>query len=263
MQAGSAPVWLVCVVMLIAASSAALAQSNEEMNAANNPLHPSLSVNFQNLYVDRYYGLDDVDGNNGLLRGSTPHKLFGKPLLLRATLPIVTTPDLPPVGAKTDVGDLNLFDIVLTKAGKFELGLGPQLTLPTAGRDETGTGKWQAGLAFLAMSPRHWGLMGGLVTWQHSFAGDSDRRTQNNLQAQPLLIVNLPKGWYLRSTATWTWDLHEHTYFLPLGAGFGKVWKRPSAVWNLFVEPQWTLAHHGDGVPKFQIYAGLNLQFPL
>jgi hypothetical protein len=258
MQAGSAPLWLLCI-----ASSATFAQSDEEMNAANNPLQPALGLNLQNIYVDSYYGLDDADSNSALVRGILPHKLFGVPQLLRATLPIVTTTDLPPLGQKTDVGDLNLFDILLTRRGQVELGLGPQLTAPTAGRDETGTGKWQAGLAALAVSPKHWGLIGGLVTWQHSFAGDSDRRTQNNLQAQPFLIVNLPKGWYLRSTATWTWDLHEGSHYIPIGAGAGKVWKATAATGNFFVEPQWTVAHQGDAMPKFQIYAGLNLQFPL
>jgi len=28
-------------------------------------------------------------------------------------------------------------------------------------------------------------------------------------------------------------------------------------------EPQWTVAHDGDGQPKFQVFAGLNLQFPI
>jgi hypothetical protein len=263
MKAGSAPLWSVCIVLSIAASPAALAQTNEEMNSANNPLQPAVSADLQNIYVDSFYGLDDADSNSALLRGVLPHKLFGRPQILRATLPVVTTPDLQPLGRKTDVGDLNLFDIVLNKAGKFELGIGPQLTAPSAGRDETGTGKWQAGLAALAVSPRPWGLIGGLVTWQTSFAGDSERRSQNNLQAQPFLIYNLPKGWYLRSTATWTWDLHESTHYIPTGAGGGKVWKLTAAICNLFVEPQWTVAHDGDGVPKFQIYAGLNLQFPL
>lgn len=262
MNAGSAAWWTVCVVTFTA-NPTGFAQSSQEMNAANNPLQPSLGANLQNLFVDSYYDLGDADSNSALLRGVLPHKLFGRPQLLRATLPIVTTPDLPPTGARTDVGDLNVFDIVLTKRGQLELGLGPQLTLPSAGSDETGTGKWQAGLALLAISPRQWGVVGGLVTWQHSFAGDSDRRTQNNLQAQPLVIYNLAKGWYLRSTATWTWDLHEGAYYLPIGAGAGKVWKPSAATWNVFVEPQWTVAHDGDGVPQFQIYAGLNLQFPL
>src|SRR5687768_15765411 len=120
MKAGSAPLWLVCIVTLIAGSSAALAQTDDEMNAANNPLQPTLGINLHNLYVDSYYGLRDVDSNSGLLRGPLPHKLFGTPQLLRATLPIVTTPDQPPAGEQTDVGDLNLFDLLLMKAGKFE-----------------------------------------------------------------------------------------------------------------------------------------------
>lgn len=54
MQAGSAPLWSVCVVTLSASSPAAFAQSNEEMNAANNPLQPSLGANLQNIFVDRH-----------------------------------------------------------------------------------------------------------------------------------------------------------------------------------------------------------------
>jgi hypothetical protein len=245
------------------ASAAAFAQSTEEMNKANNPLTPTLGLNVHDQYVDKYYELDDADSNALLLRGVTPHKLFGRPQLARATLPIVTTPDLPPTGDQTDVGDLNLFDILIFKSGGVELGIGPQLTLPTAGRDETGTGKWQAGLAALAVAPQEWGLAGGLITWQASFAGDEDRRNQNNLLVQPLVIYNLPRGWYVRSSATWTWDLQQDTYYIPFGAGAGKVWKSGPMTFNVFAESQYTLLHDPDGVPKFQVFFGLNLQFPL
>ena len=247
----------------LACATGALAQSTEDMNASNNPLQPSLGINLQDQYVGRYYHLDDADSNAFLLRGAIPHKLFGHPQLTRLTLPVVTSPDLPMEDRHTDVGDLNLFDVFLFKAGKVELGFGPQLTAPTAGRDETGTGKWQAGFAALAVMPEHWGLLGGLVTWQRSFAGDDDRRDQDNLLAQPFFIYNLPKGWYFRSTATWTWDLEEDTYYIPVGAGFGKVWKAGTTTLNLFIEPQWTVAHDGDGMPQLQAFFGLNLQFPL
>lgn len=238
------------------------AQSAEDMNKANNPLTPSIGVNLQDQYVDSYYGLEDADSNLLMLRGALPHKLFGHPQLMRVTLPLVTTPDLPPSGSDTGLGDLNIFDLFLFSRGGMQLGFGPQLTIPLASKDETGTGKWQGGLATMAVLPRDWGLIGGLVTWQHSFAGDEDRRTQNNLQAQPFLMRNLPGGWYLRSTATWTWDLAQGTYYIPVGAGAGKVWKGGDITFNLFVEPQWTVAHDGD-VPKFQVFGGLNLQFPL
>ena len=63
----------------------------------------------------------------------------------------------------------------------MELGLGPQFTFPTATETVTGTGKWQAGVVALAVAPRKWGIAGVLVTWQHSFAGDNSRGTQNTL----------------------------------------------------------------------------------
>ena len=48
-----------------------------------------------------------------------------------------------------------------------------------------------------------------------------------------------------------------------IGFGAGKVWKAGTTTCNLFAEPQWTVAHDGSGVPKFQVFFGLNLQFPL
>lgn len=236
---------------------------NDDMNAANNPLQPSLGLNFQNQYTGRLYGLGDKDANSFLLRGVMPHKLFGAPQLLRATLPVTTTPNVPPMGDKTGLGDFNLFDIFIFKREGLEIGIGPQLTIPTATRDETGTGKWQAGLVGMAIAPKKWGLLGGLLTWQHSFAGEEDRPTQNNLQAQPFLIYNLPQGWYVRSTATWNWDLARGTHYIPVGLGGGKVWKVGQTTVNAFAEPQWTVSHQGEGVPKFQVFFGLNLQFPM
>ncbi len=254
---------VLCASAALTLPDGALAQpSNDDMNAANNPLTATVGFNIQDAYTARTYGLGDADSNALLLRGAIPHKLFGMPQLLRATFPVVTAPDIAPAGHRTGLGDLNLFDLFIFKHGGVEYGFGPQLTIPTASRDEMGTGKWQAGVATMAIAPQKWGLVGGLVTWQHSFAGDGDRPTQNNLQAQPFFIYNLPQGWYLRSTATWTFDLERDTYFIPIGAGAGFVWKSGTTALNAFAEPQWTVAHDGN-VPKFQVFFGLNLQFPL
>jgi len=84
------------------------------------------------------------------------------------------------------------------------------------------------------------------------------------LSLQPLVIYNLPQGWYLRSTATWNFAFAQDTYVIPIGAGAGKVWVRAGGVTiNAFAEPQFTVAHDGVGQPKFQMFMGLNLQFPL
>ncbi|HKQ98312.1 MAG TPA: hypothetical protein VJV75_10585 [Candidatus Polarisedimenticolia bacterium] len=250
-------------IILFGVAAVLAGPSSDEMNASNNPLQPAIGLNFQDYYTGSFYGLDDADANAFLLRGVVPHKLFGHPQIVRGTLPIVTSPDLGVPDSDTAIGDFNIFDIFLFKAGKVELGFGPQLTIPTATLDETGTGKWQAGAAALIMAPHKWGMVGGLLTWQTSFAGDDDRPDQDNLQIQPLFIYNLPKGWYFRSTALLTWDLERDTHYLPVGAGAGKIWKGSGIVWNAFVEPQWTVSHDGDGVPKLQIFTGLNLQFPV
>lgn len=237
--------------------------SADDINASNNPLSPMVTLNLQDQYVGRSYGLDDKESNAVLLRGTLPHKLFGLPQILRFTMPVATSPNVPPSGSRTGLGDLNLFDLFLTKAGGVELGIGPQLTIPTASHDQTGTGKWQAGLASVVISPHKWGLLGGLVTWQRSFAGDGNRPSQDNVSAQPFVIYNLPNAWYLRSTATWNFDVKRGNYSVPVGIGAGKIWKSGKETYNVFVEPQWTVAHDGVGVPKFQVFLGLNVQFPL
>jgi hypothetical protein len=240
---------------------AAHAQTADQVNDSNNPLTPAITANLQDQWAPRLYDSDD-ETNALLLRGVLPHLLGGVPQILRATLPIATAPSA--AGNKTGLGDLNLFDLLLMKREKVMLGFGPQLTVPTATDTVLGTGKWQAGLAAVAIAPQPWGLLGALITWQHSFAGPSDRPTQNNLTVQPFYIYNLPQGLYVRSTAVLNFNLASGDYVIPIGAGIGKVFAQSDGTTiNVFAEPQWTIAHHGAGQPEFQVFAGVNLQFPI
>jgi len=236
------------------------------MNKSNNPLTPSLGLNFQDQYVHSYYRLDpDTDGNSGLYRATVPFRLFGLPQLARLTVPVVTSPDEPnPPGSTTGFGDINLLDIFLFRAGPLELGVGPQVTFPTAQDPRLGTGKWQAGAAATVVSAHSWGLLGALVTYQRSFAGhDGTRDRQSAIQTQPFVIVNLPAAFYLRSTATMNFDLIGSDYFIPIGLGLGKVWKLSNGTKiNLFAEPQYTFWHDGLA-PQWQVFMGLNFQLPL
>jgi hypothetical protein len=235
-----------------------------DVNAANNPLTPSITFNVHDQWSPDLYDVDP--GSNALLlRGVIPHTLGGRGQLFRYTMPIVTAPD-GLGGTVTGLGDLNIFDLFpfLVKKARMELAIGPQLTIPTATNDYAGTGKWQGGFAVVAAAPRKFGIAGALVTWQHSFAGDDSRDPQHNLGVQPLFIYNLPQSFYLRSSATWNFAFARDTWVIPIGAGAGKVWLRPGGVTiNAFAEPQFTVAHSGTGQPKFQVFMGLNLQFPL
>ncbi|EJL25611.1 hypothetical protein [Novosphingobium sp. AP12] len=233
-------------------------------NAANNPLTPKITVNFHEFYIPQLKGVPDRDANSFLFRGVIPHKTFGAGQLFRYTLPIVTTPTFPG-GSKTGVGDLTLIDLVAmpfsTKSSQFVVG--PVLVLPTA-RDDLGAGKWQAGVSAVGIFPQKWGLMGGIATYQHSFAGDNDRPTAQSMTFQPLVIYNLPKAFYLRSSATWNFDFERSNDYVPVGFGFGKIWQASKVTTvNAFIEPQYTVWSNGVGMPEWQIFAGINLQFAL
>jgi hypothetical protein len=143
-----------------------------------------------------------------------------------------------------------------------QFGVGPLLVAPTATDDALGAGKWQGGAAavyFDMSSPQF--QYGGLVTFQASFAGDSDRADTQALVAQPFVILQLGKGTYLRSAPIWTFDLENDVWNVPLGVGIGKVTKVNRTVFNIFIEPQWTILHDGIGQPAFQLFAGINMQF--
>ena len=40
-----------------------------------------------------------------------------------------------------------------------------------------------------------------------------------------------------------------------------KTREKGRAVFNIFIEPQWTLLHRGVGQPEFAVFVGLNMQF--
>src|SRR5262245_65545472 len=104
---------IILVLTALAASAPAWAQSAEEMNSANNPLTPTIALNFNDAYVDSYYGLPDADSNAFLVRGALPHKAFGLPQITRLTLPVVTSPDLPPSGSHTDLVELHVLVLLV------------------------------------------------------------------------------------------------------------------------------------------------------
>jgi hypothetical protein len=56
-------------------------------------------------------------------------------------------------------------------------------------------------------------------------------------------------------------DISNNTRLIPLGIGFGKVFKTGNAIVNAFIEPQFTVYHDGIGLPSFQLFSGLQFLF--
>lgn len=240
------------------------ADPSNDAAQANNPLAAFNTFNLQNQYNGKLTGTNDT-ANSFYLRGAVPVSAFGGEWLVRATLPINRVPDPVGGGNASGVGDFNVFAAYLIETGNPNLsfGIGPQLTAPTASKDAVGSGKWSAGIAnvlFNFANPKfQWGY---LLTWQASFAGDSARANVNQAAFQPILISQLGKGWYLRSTAIWVYDVKSNDYNIPIGFGVGKVTKTRKAIVNAFIEPQYSVASRGSGQAEWGVFAGVNFQFP-
>jgi hypothetical protein len=48
---------------------------------------------------------------------------------------------------------------------------------------------------------------------------------------------------------------------VPIGLGIGQVIPSKEVVYNIFIEPQVSVADKGSGWPKWQIFVGFNTQF--
>jgi hypothetical protein len=141
-----------------------------------------------------------------------------------------------------------------------QFGIGPLLAAPTATDDVLGSDVWQAGAAAVyfnaTSSVVQWG---GLVTYQTDFAGDGDDTSLAVLQ--PFLFIQLGKGTYMGTAPLWIFNIEDSTYNVPLGIRLGKVAKSGNTVFNMFIEPQFTILHKGVGQPALQIFMGFNMQF--
>jgi len=228
---------------------------------ANNPLANMKALNFHNYYMGDLTQTDETS-NQTWIRYAQPLSVGESNWLIRGSLPINSFPQING-SKKTGLGDFNVFAAYLIDVGNpaVSFGVGPQFTLPTAA-DNLGSDKYSAGIAnvmFDASSRQY--QYGYLLTWQHSFAGNSETDTVNTAAFQPFGMYQLGNGTYLRSVGIWYYDIEKDHYSIPIGIGVGQVFKKNNTVYNIFVEPQYSIIDKGSGIVKWQVLLGLNLQF--
>jgi hypothetical protein len=251
------------LLLVILMSGTASAQENADAAAqANNPLANMTAFNLHNYYIGEQTETGE-NANQFWLRYARPFSLGGD-WLMRASLPINSFPNSSTGSTETGLGDMNVFAAYLFDTGNpaISFGLGPQINIPTATKDSLGSEKWSAGFAnvlFDARSKKYqWGY---LLTWMTSFAGEESRADVNTAALQPFGMLQLGKGRYLRSTGVWVYDFETNNYTVPLGIGIGQVIPRGKTVYNIFIEPQWSVADKGAGWAKWQVFIGFNMQF--
>lgn len=251
------------LVGLAGAASAQDAPAASDVAQANNPLANFTAFNLHDYYIGEVTETD-TDANQFWARFAKPFAIGSSKWLMRASLPVNTFPVAPQFDHQTGLGDLNVFAAYLIDTGNpgVSFGVGPQVTAPTASKDALGSEKWSAGVVntlFNSTSPKF--QYGYLLSWQASFAGADDRVDVNLGAFQPFMFYQLGHGTYLRSSAVMAYDFEHSSYSVPIGLGIGQVIPRERVVFNVFIEPQVSVADDGAGWPTWQAFAGLNMQF--
>jgi len=123
-------------------------EAGSDAAQANNPLANMTAFNLQNYYIGDVTGSSD-DANQFWFRFATPFKIGDGDWIMRASLPVNSFPTPPHGDTETGLGDFNVFAAYLIDTGNpaVSFGIGPQLTAPTATKDELGSEKWSAGVA--------------------------------------------------------------------------------------------------------------------
>ena len=256
---------IIAAALLCLASAAGAQEKSAGPDAAqaNNPLAKFTAFNVHDYYIPELTESDE-NANQFWLRFAKPFRIGKTGWIMRASLPVNTFPVAPTLAHETGFGDLNVFAAYLIPVGnpKIAFGVGPQITMPTAGKDALGSGKWSAGFVnplFNFSSPKV--QYGYLLSWQASFAGPDDRDDVSLGTFQPFLFYQLGRGTYLRSSAVCVYNFEDKGYTVPIGFGIGQLIPRKKVVHNAFVEFQYSVADKGAGYAKWQIFVGFNTQF--
>ena len=241
----------------------------------NDPLTTVPQIFLQDAYTPSNFGTE-AQTNRVIARLLVPRvprfSLFPFVQLIRPSMSLVTVPKGRGSETRTELGDMQLFDLFMIpwpgrESGLF-MGVGPAFVFPTATHETAGQGAWQIGPAFGAIYKGIPGvLLGALIQNPISFAYTSrDRRPVSTLFVQPILLKHLWRGLYVKSAdASWAFGWHDgDPITLPLSLGLGYVIPREgSPPFNLFVSGEW-MAYRRDApiAPQTTVRFGLTVAFP-
>ncbi len=197
----------------------------------------------------------------------------GYTLIPRAVIPIIGLEpgtDAPIIGqpnpAETEsvwgLGDtvVQIFFAPHTDA-TWKWGVGPQISLPTATKDQLEGPQWGLGVA---------GVVTGDITEKLAFAGIAanhwgDSGNFNTMTLQPMFFYTLSPGVALAYNAVISADWEassSNRWTVPLGLSYNKTWDMGGGHgFDLMVGPYYNVVRP-DGAAKWEIRFGVNWLFP-
>ena len=166
----------------------------------------------------------------------------------------------------TGLGDTILATILGREVFKdVEIALGPTFILPTATKNATGQGKWQAGpAATIFYVPKGWAIGVTPQVWW-SFAGDDDRPDTNQMEIQYIIARHFQNGWNIRSRPTIKADFKAPAgdkWNVPVGGGISKLFKLHKVPILIGVEAQYSVIRQDSFGPEWTIVSDLTVVIP-
>jgi len=211
-----------------------LAKSEDDSELAKetqNPVADLISIPFQN---NMNFGLEPNHRTQNVLniQPVIPFKLTDDwNLITRTIMPVIKQPDLRTTSDDTwGIGDINM-SLFLAPAKSTGLiwGVGPILQFPTGSDEVVSSRKWAAGPAGVGLYMNGPWVVGLLANNIWSYAGNNDRKDVSQFLAQYFVNYNLPNAWYLSAapiiTANWEAEGKGNQWTVPVGGGFGKVFR--------------------------------------
>ena len=229
--------WSVVIMTVILVCTLAIcfpAQAEEESELAKqtqNPVADLISIPFQN---NMNFGLEPNHRTQNVLNIQPVIPLnLNKDwnLITRTIMPIIKQPDLRTTSDDTwGLGDINMSLFISPAKGEGLIwGLGPVLQFPTGTDEVLSSRKWAAGPAGVGLFMHGPWVIGLLANNLWSYAGNNDRKDVSQFLAQYFVNYNLPDAWYLTSspiiTANWEAEGKGNKWTVPVGGGFGKVFR--------------------------------------
>jgi len=233
---------------------------------ATNPVSPLIQMQFQNVFIPESY---DADGyaNQFIIQPVVPISAKGwfPRSIWRATIPIVTTPDLDAgIDGTTGLGDIVLIGGPVIDYDWGMLVVGPALTLPTATDERLGARQWQLGPllgpVITKVIPK--AQFGALVFQQWGLGGAGDQYT-NQLSVQWIFNYHFEDGWYAGwGDQAWIFNWETSEYYIPLSVRGGRVFSIGDQKVNMFLQPFISVGDDVTGQGEWGIKLNLTLLFP-